>query len=170
MRKVVLGVLIGVALALGAVGQVRADDALTSAVAAAYFPRNVDGELHDIAHQRVAESSQCRCLDHDRMRSGTAEVLAWNEGSSAPISAALADWSASSLHRGILSDRSYGRIGCASLLSGGRYWFACVVASGPLPAGGGGITSADAPVMALPNTSLVPSPRSRPTLPGVIPI
>ena len=33
----------------------------------------------------------------------------------------------------VLSDRSYGRIGCAEVVADGISWFACVLAAGPLP-------------------------------------
>ena len=150
MRTVLLGVVLGVLLALASAAPVRADTALTSAVAAAWFPRNVDAGLHDIAHQRVAESRACDCLDHRRMRSGTAEVLAWSESGSGPI----ANWATSALHNSILSNTSYGRIGCASLADGPRIWFACVLAAGPLPVGA--TVAAAAPVAALPDTAAVP--------------
>ncbi|MDQ2674350.1 MAG: hypothetical protein M3Y40_06810, partial [Chloroflexota bacterium] len=90
--------------------------------------------LHEIAQARVAELAAAGGLTHDGMRPGTAEVLAFNEGVSNPISNAVGQWIGSSFHRGILSDGSYGRIGCAELVSGGIHWFACVLASGPLPA------------------------------------
>jgi len=134
MRYVLLGVLIAVILALATAGQVRADRGLTSAVAGAFFPRNADAVLHDIAHQRVAELRACRCLEHDRMRPGTAEVLAWNTNSPNPVGSAVASWVGSAVHHGILSDTSKGRIGCAELADGSTHWFACVLADGPLPA------------------------------------
>jgi hypothetical protein len=166
MRYVLLGVLIAVILVFATVGQVRADGGLTSAVAAAYFPRNVDAALHDIAHQRVAELRACRCLEHDRMRTGTAEVLAWNDGVANPVVAAVASWSGSALHRGILSNASYGRIGCAEAVDGTTHWFACVLAAGPLPAG-----ALAAPVVtALPDTALGLRPLGTPVRRGLAPI
>jgi len=157
MRYVLLGALLGVLLILGTAGPVRADGGLTAAVAAAYFPRNVDAGLHEIAHQRVAEARACNCLDHDRMRAGTAEVLAWNQGAVNPITAAVAMWAGSSVHHGILSSRSYGRIGCAEALDGSTHWFACVLAAGPLPAGATAAAPAPAaPVSVLPDTAMMP--------------
>jgi len=150
MRYVILGVL----LVLGSVGHVRADGGLTAAVASAYFPRNADAELHEIAHQRVAELKSCDCLEHDRMRPGTAEVLAWNSGVASPIASALSQWTGSALHRGILSNSSYGRIGCAELADGPKHWFACVLSAGPLPAGGTAAAAAPAPAPALPDTAM----------------
>jgi hypothetical protein len=150
MRYVLLGVLLAVVLVLATAGQVRADGGLTTAVAAAYFPRNVDSALHDIAHQRVAELRSCRCLEHDRMRSGTAEVLAYNTGVANPVGTALASWAGSALHNGILSNTTYGRIGCAELADGSTHWFACVLAAGPLPAG----ALAGPIVVALPDTAV----------------
>jgi hypothetical protein len=170
MRNVLLGVLIAVILAFASVGQVHADGGLTSAVAAAYFPRTLDATLHDIAHQRVAELMRCRCLEHDRMRAGTAEVLAWNDGVASPIASAIAAWSGSALHRGILSNASYGRIGCAEAVDGSVHWFACVLAAGPLPAGGTVAAVAAPVVTALPDTALEPRPADRPIPGGVAPI
>jgi hypothetical protein len=166
MRHVLLGVLFAVLLVLATAGQVRADGGLTSAVAAAYFPRNVDSTLHDIAHQRAAELRACRCLEHDRMRSGTAEVLAWNDGVANPVAGALASWSGSALHRGILSNSSYGRIGCAEAVDGSAHWFACVLAAGPLPAG----ALAGPVVTALPDTAMALRPRGWSARTRVVPI
>lgn len=156
MRYVLLGVLIAVILVLATAAPVRADGGLTAAVAAAYFSRNVDATLHDIAHQRVAELRSCRCLEHDGMRPGTAEVLAWNQSVANPLATAIATWAGSALHNGILSNTSYGRIGCAELADGSTHWFACVLAAGPLPAGGA--TVAGPIVTALPDTALGPRP------------
>jgi hypothetical protein len=115
---VMRGLMLGVMLVFTIAGPVRADVGLTDAVAAAYFPRTADEGLHAIAHQRVAELSACACLDHDGIRPGTAEVLAWNSGEANPIGGAVQQWINSPLHDGILSDRSYGRIGCSELISG----------------------------------------------------
>jgi hypothetical protein len=128
------GLMLGVVLVLTNVGVVRADSGLTDAVAAAYFPRTVDAGLHAIAHERAGELSACACLDHDGIRPGTAEVLAWNSGEANPASGAVQQWINSPLHDGILSYSSYGRIGCADVVSGAVHWFACVLAAGPLPA------------------------------------
>ena len=168
MRHVLLGVLLAVILVLATAGPVRADGGLSSAVAAAYFPRNEDASLHDIAHQRVAELRACRCLEHDRMRSGTAEVLAWNDRSVNPLATALASWAGSALHRGILSNTSYGRMGCAEMADGSTHWFACVLAAGPLPA----VATVAGPVVAaLPDTALEPRPLvGRPARGQLVPI
>ena len=80
------------------------------------------------------------------MRAGTAEVLAWNDGVANPVASAIASWSGSAPHRGILSNTSYGRIGCAEAVDGTTHWLACVLAAGPLPAGSG--------VTALPDTAV----------------
>jgi hypothetical protein len=150
VRNVVLGVM----LVLSTVGVARADVGLTDAVAAAFLVRTVDPNLHDIAHARVAEISAAGELDHAGMRPGTAEVLAMNAGVADPVAHALNQWIGSSFHRGILSDGSYGRIGCAETVDDGVHWFACVLATGPLPAqasGGSGLpdTSLHAPSRAL---------------------
>ena len=150
MRYVMLGVVV---LLLSMAGPVRADVGLTDAVAASYFPRTVDEGLHAIAHQRAAEINACRCLEHAGMRPGTAEVLGWNRGMASPVTSVVGQWVASSGHNDILSDRSYGRIGCASRLDAGTTWFACVLAAGPLPAQAA-VTVA--PVLALPDTAIPP--------------
>jgi hypothetical protein len=129
--------LLGVVLILSIAAPVRADSGLTGAVAATYFPRTVDDGLHAIAHERVAELQDCECLEHDRMRPGTAEVLYTITFGSNPIQSAVANWGASPLHHGILSDKSYGRIGCAEAVDGDTHWLVCVLAAGPLPAGTG---------------------------------
>lgn len=141
MRYLILGAVLILSMAV----PVRADVGLTDAVAAAYFPRTVDEGLHAIAHQRVIEISACGCLEHNGMRSGTAEVLAWNLDVANPVASALGAWRGSSTHNAILSDRQYGRIGCAERVVAGVHWFACVLAAGPLPA---------PPVLALPDTAM----------------
>src|SRR5690349_2709098 len=79
MRKIMIASVL--ALVLGVAAPVRADITLTSAVAAAWFPRSVDAELHSIAHQRVLQISACSsCMNHDGMRAGTAEVIGYNGG------------------------------------------------------------------------------------------
>ena len=133
MRAVVLAAM----LVLSMAGIARADTGLTDAVAAAFLVRTVDPALHDIAHARVAEISAAGGLDHAGMRSGTAEVLAMNAGVANPVSHAVNQWIGSSFHRGLLSDGSYGRIGCAETVDDGVHWFACVLAAGPLPAQSG---------------------------------
>jgi hypothetical protein len=152
--------LLGVVLILGIAGPVRADAGLAGAVAAAYFPRAVDDGLHEIAHQRVAELLACRCLEHHLMRPGTAEVLytvtrGWN-----PIESAIAAWSRSPIHHDILSNRSYGRIGCADAVDGDTHWMACVLTFGPLPSNAGSTASVggSAPTVILPDTAIALPP------------
>lgn len=131
---------------------VRADDGLTSAIANAYFPRTNDPTLHSIAHERVAELAACDCLSHSGMRPGTAEVIAFNLGMPNPVGEVVSQWKGSPGHDALLSDASFGKIGCAEVVSGGTHWFACVLAKGPLPAP---VAVASAPVVAaLPNTAL----------------
>lgn len=143
----------GLLLFLTAPVAVRADDGLTSAIANAYFPRTADPTLHSIAHQRVAELAACDCLDHSGMRSGTAEVIAYNMGMPNPVGEVVQQWLGSPSHNALLSDASYGKIGCAEVVAGGTHWFACVLAKGPLPAP---VAAPPAPVAALPNTALSP--------------
>lgn len=137
IHRVLIGLTLAVAL-VAPVAPVRADDGLTGAVAANWFPRTVDAGLHSIAHARVAEISCPGCMNHSLQRAGTWEVLAWNSGLGDPISGAIAGWKGSPVHNGILSDRSLGRIGCAQATVGGVNYFVCVLATG-------GTTSAPAP-------------------------
>jgi hypothetical protein len=130
-------VLLGIVLILATASPARADSGLTDAVVDAYFPRFADERLHAIAHERVAELLACHCLEHDRMRPGTAEVLYTLTLGTDPIGSALRSWADSPLHHAILSDRSYGRIGCAVTAAGDTHWVACVLAEGPLPQPGG---------------------------------
>jgi hypothetical protein len=146
--------LLGVVLVLSTAGPARADDGLSEAVAAAYFPRYVDDGLHAIAHQRVEELLACNCLEHDGMRAGTAEVLYTSTNMPNPIQTAVAKWAASPVHNGILSDRSYGSIGCADVVEGNTHWTACVLAPGPLPPSA---PSSQSTQFLLPNTA-VPVP------------
>ena len=141
--------LLGAVLILSMAAPVRADVGLTDAVAAAYFPRTADEGLHAIAHQRVIEISACACLEHGGMRPGTAEVLAWNLDEANPVADGVGKWIGSPFHNAILSDRQYGRIGCAELIVGATHWFACVLAAGPLPA-----QAAAPPVVVLPYTAM----------------
>jgi hypothetical protein len=130
---VVRYLLLGVVLVLSTAGPVMADDGLTATVEAAYFPRNVDEGLHAIAHQRAEELRACNCLSHDGMRSGTAEVLYSGTLMPNPVQSAVAKWIASPIHNGVLSDQSYGSIGCAETAQGDTHWLVCVLAPGPLP-------------------------------------
>jgi hypothetical protein len=152
-RVIVIAALLAVVLAGQATPIARADTGLTDAVAATYFPRYEDTELHAIAHERVAQLAACDCLSHDGMAAGTAEVIAFNSGFPNPIASAVDQWQGSPPHDEILSNREYGRIGCAELVADGTHWFACVLTWGALPRAptpppqGGGTTL-------LPNTAL----------------
>lgn len=127
--------LIGLVLVILLTSPVRADSSLTAAIAAAYLPRFEDAGLHAIAHERVIEISACDdCFTHDLMRAGTAEVLGFNAGLTDPVTAIIGQWTGSPGHDAILSDPRWGRIGCAEVVAGGAHYFACVLASGPLPA------------------------------------
>jgi hypothetical protein len=145
--------MLGVVLLFSTSGVTRADGGLTDAVATAFLLRTVDAQLHDIAHARATEVAAAGSLNHDGMRPGTAEVLAWNKGEAYPIASAVSAWIGSPLHNGILSNRSYGRIGCASVVRNGTHWFACVLVAGPLPAQPAS-TSGTTTVAALPDTSM----------------
>jgi hypothetical protein len=149
MRYLVWGGILLFSMLFSAAGPVRADAGLTDAVAAAFLVRTVEPGLHDIAHARVAEISAAGSLDHAGQRPGTAEVLAWNSGTPNPIGEAVEAWIGSPVHRDILSNRAYGRIGCAETVVAGVHWFACVLAPGPLPSQGG-----SSGTTALPDTSM----------------
>jgi hypothetical protein len=151
--------MLGAVLLFSTAGVVRADGGLTDAVATAYLVRNIDAELHEIAHARVGEMSAAGELGHDGMRPGTAEVVAWNLGQANPIGNAVSQWIDSPLHNAILSDRSYGRIGCAEAVVGGTHWFACVLAAGPLPAHGGSASGSGAVAGTGPATFMLPDTR-----------
>jgi len=144
---------IAAGLILAITTPVRADAGLTGAVAASYFPRNVDAGLHSIAHARASEISACpTCMNHSLMRAGTSEVLAYNFGSTDPIGEAVAGWRNSPVHNSILGNGSLGSIGCAQLAVAGVSYFACVLAPGSLP-------SAPAPAPAPPPPA-APAPGS----------
>jgi hypothetical protein len=66
---------------------------------------------------------------HGAIPAGTAEVLGYNSGFSDPVAEVIRSWQSSPVHNGILSDRSYGRIGCAERSIGGKHWFVCVLAT-----------------------------------------
>jgi hypothetical protein len=149
MMRSMRNLLLGAILLFSSAGLARADVGLTDAVANAFLTRHVDAGLHEIAHARVAEIAAAGRLTHDGMRPGTAEVLAFNAGVADPLANAVGQWIDSDFHRGILSDGSYGRIGCAELVADGTHWFACVLATGSLPAQGSGGTSV------LPDTGMV---------------
>ncbi len=159
---------IAAGLVLAITTPVRADAGITGVVAASYFPRAVDAGLHSIAHQRTLEISACpTCMNHSLMRAGTAEVLAFNFGSADPVGDAVAGWRNSPVHNGILSNASYGSIGCAQSSVAGVNYFVCVLAAGggvapapppaapaPAPGGGGTVAGGGQPVaLALPDTS-----------------
>lgn len=159
MRYLALGAI----LLLSTAGAVRADSGLTGAVAASFLVRNVDAGLHEIAHARVAEISAAGCLEHDGMRLGTAEVLAWNVGDANAVGNAVSKWIESPTHNAILSDASYGRIGCAEAVVAGTHWFACVLAEGPLPqqVGSAPASGAQSQTFALPDTRMPASDLGR---------
>lgn len=87
-----------------------------------------------------------------------------NAGVADPVAHALNHWFGSGLHRGILSDGSYGRIGCEEAVDDGVHWFACVLATGPLPAQAGSAAGLPDTSLELPSTPATASRwRSCPT-------
>lgn len=149
---------------------VRADPGLIDAVAAAYFPRTASADLRAVADERAIEISACaRCMNHDRMRPGTAEVLGFNVGFADAVGHVVDQWRASAAHDGILSNTRLGRIGCAERVVAEVHYFACVLSRGPLPAdppagvppgvpapvAATGVRAAPA-VIALPDTAVLP--------------
>src|SRR5262245_46463437 len=82
---------------------VQAGGDLTSAVSQHWFHRTPGETLHDIARQRVIEISRCNtCMNHNLMRSGTAEVLGYNAGYTDPIAQIIRGWAQSPVHNAIL--------------------------------------------------------------------
>jgi hypothetical protein len=61
-------------------------------------------------------------------------------------------WFENPVHRAILSDGSYGSIGCAEAVVGGTHWFAYVLAGGPFPISGE--SASESGTMLLPDTSM----------------
>ncbi len=146
-RFVIVLVLLVLVIGVPTAGRVSADSSLQQAIAITWFPRYDDADLHAIAHERASELAACECLDHDGMRSGTAEVIAFNQGYPDSLAHVVGQWRTSADHNAILGNRSYGRIGCAEVADDdGVHWFACVLGFGELP-------PAPAPVL-LPNTAL----------------
>ena len=154
-RAILLVAVLAAMLAVAPAPKASADPGLTASIAGAYFPRYEDADLHAIAHERVEALAACDCLEHDGMAPGTAEVIAYNLGAANPIASVVGQWQRSAPHHAILSNRSYGRVGCAELVVGGTHWFACVLTFGELP-------PAPAPTpppqggFLLPNTALPP--------------
>jgi hypothetical protein len=145
-RLVIVLVLLVLVIGVPTAGRVSADSGLQRAIATTWFPRYDDADLHAIAHERVSELAACECLDHEGMRSGTAEVIAFNQGYPDALARVVSQWRTSADHNAILSNRSYGRIGCAEVVSDDVHWVACVLGFGDLP-------PAPAPLL-LPNTAL----------------
>lgn len=146
-------VIAGLVLLLVLVHPAKADTGLTQLINAAYLPRTEDAELHEIAHQRAMEIASD--FSHEGMRSGTAEVLALNEGYADPIAHVLSQWQGSPDHDAILSDPSYTRIGCAEFIDGTVHYFACVLAA-----------NASQPTSAPPNVTNPPESSTSPVLPN----
>jgi hypothetical protein len=148
MRTLILAGLMVFALAAPA----RADSGLAGAVGATWLARTADASLHAIAHERVLEISACGdCMTHDLMRPGTAEVLGFNAGFPNPVARIVSAWKASAVHNAILSDSTFGRIGCAERVVGADHWFACVLGAGWGSGGApGGQTTVTLPDTAMP--------------------
>jgi hypothetical protein len=147
-------VAVGILLALVRPSPVLSDSGLTALVNAAYLPRTEDPAMHEIAHQRAVEIASD--WSHNGMRDGTAEVLAYNQGFSDPVSKAISQWQGSPTHAAILSDPSYTRIGCAEYVtSDGTHWFACVLAAEPT---GAARTPNPTPVGSTPTSGATPPP------------
>jgi hypothetical protein len=157
-RVAVLVAALSLLLAVPAAGgpSARADTGLTAAIADAWFPRYDDAELHAIAHERVEALADCDCLSHDGSAPGTAEVIAYNINVDDPIASVVDQWSRSAGHDAILSNREYGRIGCAELVVGDTHWFACVLTWGELPPQPAAAAPPQQGGMLLPNTALPP--------------
>ena len=133
MYRLWLAVLLALLLALIPTSA-GADSGLTDSLAAAYFPRTVDSQLHDLAHKRATEivtDYEHRYLSelNDGHWAGWGEVIGWNTGYADPVAAIVSGWRNSPPHNAILSDPSYTAIGCAEAISGAAHYFACVLAA-----------------------------------------
>ena len=96
-----------------------------------------------------------------------------NQGLANPVAAAVASWTGSALHDSILSNTSYGRIGCAEAADGSTHWFACVLAAGRFQLGLSRIAATGAAahvVAALPDTAMSDSPIAWSARARVVPI
>ena len=110
---------------------VLSDADLTQAVNAAFLFRTEDPALHELAHQRALEAS----VNFSHVGATTAEVLAWNQGMTDPVSTVVRQWLESPAHFAILMDPTLTLIGCGSVTtSDGRYVAACLLSSTNTPA------------------------------------
>ena len=106
---------------------VLSDADLTQAVNVAFLFRTEDPALHELAHQRALEAS----VNFSHVGATTAEVLAWNQGMTDPVSTVVRQWLESPAHFAILMDPTLTLIGCGSVTtSDGRYTAACLLSQG----------------------------------------
>lgn len=170
-----LSILAACLLLLVNTSSAASDADLTGAVVSAFGPHTEDASLHAIAHQRVVEISAgfdpavgiAPNFNHSGMR--TAEVLAWNMGTTDPVARVVEQWRNSPDHAALLSSLTI--IGCAGLYVAGAYFAACALApfaqpvqtpvapqpteppSGPFPLAS---TAAPLPPVELPDTAAQP--------------
>ena len=143
---------------------VLSDADLTQAVNAAFLFRTEDPALHELAHQRALEAS----VNFSHVGATTAEVLAWNQGMTDPVSTAVRQWLESPAHFAILMDPTLTLIGCGSVTtSDGRYVAACLLAAepvevartpNPVPVGAIPTSGASPPVIELPDAAMRTAP------------
>lgn len=130
--------------------------------------RGVDPGLTEIAEQRAQETATDATFNHDSMRPGTWEVLAWNLNYPGdPARRAVEQWQGSAGHWEILTNASLTRIGCGHAVGpDGRHNFACVLAQGAtIPEPGGAAepvvvarTPNPMPVGSTPTSGATPAP------------
>ena len=133
-------------------------------LAATGIDRAVDPELTAIAERRAVEIQAD--FSHADADPCCAEVIAWNSGAADPVAHVVDQWRGSPPHWAILTDPSYGAIGCAVSTGGARTYAVCVLAAAateqPAPAapaeaepnsGGGAASPSGAP-----STSATPPP------------
>ena len=144
---------------------VYSDSGLTGLVNSTFPARTEDSELHALAHQRAVEIVDE--FNHNGMRPGTSEVLAWNEGYDDPVAQAVAGWLGSPDHYRVLVDPNLTRIGCGSHVEDGVYYAACVMASGGNPTATAEPSTEGAPGTD-PDAGLIPDVTPHPATPAPI--
>lgn len=125
MRRA-LALVLSILMALGLASSTLADTRLEGLVSASTYQHTYDANLHSIAHQRAVEIASN--FSHDLMRSGTLEVIGWNQNVVDAEATIVNGWMNSPAHFAIITDRSLSRIGCGHAYINGIDWFTCVVA------------------------------------------
>lgn len=95
--------------------------------------RDVDPTLMQLAQARSVEISCDGCFNHNGKANGVAEILVWHQGGGElEPERAVQSWLHSPVHRAILLNPAYTRIGCGYTYNdrNNGYYFACVLAAG----------------------------------------